>query len=93
MQFNKPQALGSIKLHDSIKHAKERVNMTISIPMSFPLRIRYAYLPWDQRRVKGMKDCGKGWRNMAVLVFQFSQQAGSIHPDVAHQMPGASILC
>lgn len=80
MQFKEPQVLGSIKWHEIIKDAKKRVNMTLCTPVSTSLRLRCAYIPWDQRRVKGIRDCGKGGWNMAVLVYQRAvSSAGQFH--------------
>lgn len=53
-----------------MKGAKKIVNMTVSVPVSTSLRLEYTYIPWDQRRVIGTIDCGKGRWNMVVVVFQ-----------------------
>lgn len=53
-----------------MKGVKKRVNITVSVPVSTSLRLEYTYIPWDQRKVTGTRDCGKGRWNMVALVFQ-----------------------
>lgn len=76
-----------------MKGVKKRVNITVSVPVSTSLRLEYTYIPWDQRRVTGTRDCGKGRWNMMALVFQSAifSESGSVHPNTGHKMPGASI--